>query len=140
VTGAGIGVLQASSAAATSNLYLLAPRGSIDFGTAGVRASGNLNVIATIIFNQSNGTFGGTSTGLQTITAPNIGSVSAASNAAGTAAKTAELPTGSVPAQSPDSIFLVEVIGYGGGDSSQQAPSDESDQGGQKDKEKSVQK
>lgn len=34
VTGAGIAVLQTSSAATTSNLYLLAPRGTVDAGTA----------------------------------------------------------------------------------------------------------
>jgi hypothetical protein len=136
VTGAGIGVLQASSAATISNLYLLAPRGSVNAGTAGLRISGNLSIIAPIILNASNITVGGTTTGVPTVAAPNVGALSAASNAAGTAAKTAELPTGSTPAQAPDSIFLVEVVGYGGGDGSQQVPPDENDK---KDKEKSGQ-
>jgi filamentous hemagglutinin family protein len=132
VTGAGIGVLKTSSAATTSNLYLLAPHGTVNAGTAGLRISGNLSIIATVVLNASNITVGGTTTGVPTVTAPNIGALSAASNAAGTAAKTAELPAGSVGAQAPDSIFVVEVVGYGGGSGSEQAPSDEKEKSEQK--------
>ena len=54
VTGAGIATLQASSFAQSSTVYLMAPRGEIDFGTAGVRSSGDLVVIAPVIANASN--------------------------------------------------------------------------------------
>lgn len=115
VTGAGIGTLQASSKAAASQLYLLAPRGTIDFGTAGVRASGSAVFVAPIIANASNFQVQGSTTGIPTVAVPNIGALTAGSNTAGAAAKTAETPT-ATGARRQGSIWIVEVIGYGGGD------------------------
>lgn len=115
VTGAGIGTLQASSKAAASQLYLLAPRGTIDFGTAGVRASGSAVFVAPVIANASNFQVQGSTTGIPTVSVPNIGALTAGSNTAGAAAKTAETPT-ATGARRQGSIFIVEVIGYGGGD------------------------
>lgn len=112
VTGAGIGTLQASTAARASELYLLAPRGTIDFGTAGVRASGSAVFVAPIIANASNFQVQGSTTGIPTISVPNIGALTAGSNTAGAAAKTAETPTASGPSKRA-SIWIVEVIGYG---------------------------
>ncbi len=136
VTGAGIGVLKSSSEAATSNLYLLAPHGTIDAGDAGIRVSGNIVLVAPTVLNASNIQIGGSSTGVPTVSAPNVGALTAASSTAGTAAKTTELPTNSVGAQGPDSIIIFEVLGHGGaGDSGQDQPS--SDQNDQNDKNKS---
>ncbi|WP_445221044.1 filamentous hemagglutinin family protein [Bradyrhizobium sp. Pa8] len=115
VTGAGIGTLQASSSAAASQLYLLAPRGTIDFGTAGVRASGSAVFVAPVIANASNFQVQGSTTGIPTVSVPNIGALTAGSNTAGAAAKSAETPT-ATGARRQGSIFIVEVIGYGGGD------------------------
>lgn len=115
VTGAGIGTLQASSKAAASQLYLLAPRGTIDFGTAGVRASGSAVFVAPVIANASNFQVQGSTTGIPTVSVPNIGALTAGSNTAGAAAKTAETPT-ATGARRQGSIWIVEVIGYGGGD------------------------
>lgn len=115
VTGAGIGTLQASTKAAASQLYLLAPRGTIDFGTAGVRASGSAVFVAPVIANASNFQVQGSTTGIPTVSVPNIGALTAGSNTAGAAAKTAETPT-ATGARRQGSIFIVEVIGYGGGD------------------------
>lgn len=121
VTGAGIAVLQTSSAATTSNLYLLAPRGTVDAGTAGIRASGNLVVAAVQVVNAFNVKVGGSTTGVSTVSVPNLGALSAASNAAGAAAKSAETPTGSGGGTDRASVFIVEVVGYGGGDGSSEA-------------------
>ncbi|WP_426426237.1 filamentous haemagglutinin family protein [Bradyrhizobium genosp. A] len=124
VTGAGIAVLQTSSAATTSNLYLLAPRGTVDAGTAGIRVSGNLIVAAVQVVNAFNVKVGGTTTGVQVFSVPNVGALSAASNAAGAAAKSAETPTASGGGSDRASVFIVEVVGYGGGDgNSEAAPS-----------------
>jgi hypothetical protein len=123
VTGAGIGVLQTSSVAQKSNLDLFAPHGTVDAGSAGLRSSGDLTIIAPVVLNASNISVGGTTTGVPTVAAPNLGALTAASGAAGAAAKTAELPTGSVGNRDPDSIIMVEVVGYGGGqDQSQTCP------------------
>ena len=121
VTGAGIAVLQTSSAATTSNLYLLAPRGTVDAGTAGIRVSGNLVVAAVQVVNAFNVKVGGSTTGVSTVSVPNLGALSAASNAAGAAAKSTETPTGSGGGTDRASVFIVEVVGYGGGDGSSEA-------------------
>ncbi|KQT03020.1 MULTISPECIES: filamentous haemagglutinin family protein [unclassified Bradyrhizobium] len=115
VTGAGIGTLKASDVAASSNLYLLAPRGTIDFGTAGVQSSGDAVFVAPVVANFGNASVQGTSTGVPTISVPNIGALTAGSNTAGAAAKTGDAPTAG-GASKPASIFIVEVIGYGGSD------------------------
>lgn len=115
VTGAGIGTLKASNVAQASNLYLLAPRGTIDFGTAGVQSSGDAVIVAPVVANFGNASVQGTSTGVPTISVPNIGALTAGSNTAGAAAKTADTPTAGGSSK-PASIFIVEVIGYGGGD------------------------
>lgn len=123
VTGAGIGTLKASSVAVASNLYLLAPRGTIDFGTAGVQSSGDAVFVAPVVANFGNSSVQGSTTGVPTISVPNIGALTAGSNTAGAAAKTAETPTAGGNSK-PASIFIVEVIGYGGGDGQGEQPDD----------------
>jgi hypothetical protein len=124
VTGSGIGTLQASSFAQASNLYLLAPRGTIDFGTAGARASGNAVFVAPVISNATNVQVQGTTTGIPVVSVPNVGALTSGSNTAGAAAKSADSPTASGN-RDQASIFMVEVVGYGGGDGqSQPAPDD----------------
>jgi filamentous hemagglutinin family protein len=123
VSGAGIGTLKTSTAAAAANLYLLAPRGKIDFGSAGVRASGNLVVVAPVVVNSSNAAVAGTTTGVAVISVPNIGALTSGSNTAGASTKSAEAPT-AAGGRDQASIFIVEVIGYGGGDGQNQAPAD----------------
>lgn len=113
VSGAGIAVVQSSKLAAKSNAYLLAPRGTVDAGEAGIRVSGNLTIAAVQVVNAGNIQVGGTATGIPTITAPNIGALSAASNTAGAAAKSAEPPTAGGN-NDRASVFIVEVVGYGG--------------------------
>lgn len=122
VTGSGIGTLQASSTAAVSNVYLVAPNGTIDFGTAGVRSSGTLVVVAPVVANSSNATFA-TSNIVPTV---NIAGLTSGSNTAGAAAKSADTATATGPSDRDQaSVFIVEVIGYGGGDNSS-APTDDS--------------
>jgi hypothetical protein len=126
VTGAGIGVLKSTSFASTSTAYLLAPRGIIDFGDAGVRSSGDLVVVAPVVANADNARVGGTSVGIPTVPSADVGSLTAGSNTAAAAART-EGPTGSTGDRGGGaSVFIVEVTGYGGGDSQGQ-PSEEED-------------
>lgn len=115
VSGAGIATLQSSKLARKSNALLLAPRGKVDAGEAGIRVSGNLTIAAVQVVNAGNIQVGGTATGIPTVTAPNIGALSAASNTAGAAAKSAEPPTASGN-NDRASVFIVEVVGYGGSD------------------------
>ena len=70
------------------------------------------------MLNAGNIQVGGTSTGVPVITAPNISALTAASSAAGSAAKT-DTPTGNTATDRP-SIILVEFLGFGGGDGTPQ--------------------
>ncbi|MBC9980744.1 filamentous haemagglutinin family protein [Bradyrhizobium campsiandrae] len=116
VTGAGIATLKASRLAKSSNTYLLAPRGTIDFGTAGVRSSGNLVVVAPVVANASNNSVQGTTTGIPTISVQSVGSATSG-NSATKSTQTSDTPTASGNSN-PASVFIVEVVGYGGGDGS----------------------
>jgi filamentous hemagglutinin family protein len=64
VTGAGIGTLLTVPGSATGDVFLLAPRGDIDAGDAGIRASGNLFVVAQRVLNADNIQVGGKSFGV----------------------------------------------------------------------------
>ena len=120
VSGAGIAVLQTKSFAIKSNAYLLAPRGTVDAGDAGIRVSGNLSILAVQVLNADNIQVGGKASGVPTVQAPNIAGLTSANNTAGAAAKTAT-PTADKPADRP-SVIIVEVVGYGGGDNTDEPP------------------
>lgn len=131
VTGSGIQTLRASRVAKAANIYLVAPRGVIDAGTAGIGGSGVVVVIAPVIANAGNIQAQGGTVGIPTISVPSIGALTAGSNAAGAAAKSADAPTASGNSK-PASIFIVEVIGYGGGDGQGDSSSDKPSSGDDK--------
>jgi hypothetical protein len=102
------------------NLNLIAPVGTIDAGEAGLRASGNANLAARVIVNAANITVAGKTTGIPTIVTPNVAAITAASNAVGSsnsvAQEIAKQQATSTQQQAPQSIIIVEVLGYGGGE------------------------
>jgi hypothetical protein len=117
-TGGGIGVLATVTGVPPGDVDLVAPTGTIDAGDAGIRVSGNLNLAAVQILNASNIQVAGTSAGVPVIAAPNLGSLTAASNtvaAAVNAVENRQQAQNSAPQEVP-SLITVEVIGYGGGD------------------------
>ena len=114
VSGSGIGVLKSTAFSDTSDVYLFAPRGVIDAGDAGVRSSGRAFFIAPVVVNAGSISAAG-GTNLPTVQLPNVGGITAAANSAGGQSKVGETPTAAGNRDSA-SIFLVEVIGYGGGD------------------------
>jgi len=123
-TGGGIGVLAAVEGVKPGNVDLIAPKGFVDAGDAGIRVTGNLNIAAQVVLNSSNISTGGTSTGTVPAapSAPSISSVTSASNSSAAAGATVAKPeTGAAAEQKaaaePLSMITVEVIGYGGGDS-----------------------
>lgn len=127
VSGAGVGTLQTSTTATASNLFLLAPRGIVDPGDAGLRVSGNLVIVAPVVVNTANIQVQGTTSGVPVVAVPNVGALASSSNTAGAAAKSADVPTASGN-RDQASIFMVEVVGYGGGDSQGQSPADDGQQ------------
>lgn len=121
-TGGGIGVLASVKGVAPGSVDLIAPEGTIDAGDAGIRATGNLNIAAAQVLNARNISVGGATTGAPTsgVSAPSLGSISAANNSSAATNSTAAAQT---VAQNRDttskeelpSIITVEVLGYGGG-------------------------
>ncbi len=113
-TGAGIAAFPSKDKSKRlPTVYLEAPRGTVDAGDAGVRSAGDINVAALTIANADNFRASGNVSGLPTLTAPNIGGLTEASNAAGQAAKQLGEPKQNTQAQ--PSIIIVEVLGFGGG-------------------------
>ncbi|MGI9087067.1 MAG: filamentous hemagglutinin family protein [Chthoniobacterales bacterium] len=118
-TGGGIGVLNTVVGVPPGDVDLIAPAGTVDAGDAGIRVAGNLNIAAVQVLNAGNIATGGASVGTPVVAAPNLGGLTAASNAVGaqnaTAAETAPRST-TEAAQTLPSIITVEVLGYGGGE------------------------
>lgn len=131
-TGGGIGVLAAVEGVKPGNVDLIAPKGFVDAGDAGIRVTGNLNIAANTVINAGNISAGGTTTG-SAVTAPAAPSVTAVTTASNTAAATTATPQPATenkqapavtPEAEPPSDYTVQVIGYGGGEASDEEEDD----------------
>ena len=112
VTGAGIATLQTVPNAETGDAVLVAPRGTVDAGDAGIRVSGNLVVAAFSIANADNIQVQGNSVGVPSGVV-NVGALSTASSAAAAAQQAAdEIANRRVPERAA-SMISVEVVGLG---------------------------
>jgi len=112
VTGAGIAVLQTLPASPIGAANLIAPRGTVDAGAAGIRISGNLNIAAFQVLNAFNIQVGGNAVGIPATPPPPVAALTSGNNVAGAAAKAAEPPPQSNSNDQP-SIIVVEVLGFG---------------------------
>ena len=120
VTGAGIATLQTIPGAPTGNVYLIAPRGTVDAGDAGIRVSGNLVVAAAQVLNADNIQVQGTKIGVPIAASVNVGALTSAAAAAGAVSKVAEnmaqQQQNDALSKQP-SIISVQVLGFGDGSS-----------------------
>ncbi|APG06044.1 hypothetical protein BJI69_20500 [Luteibacter rhizovicinus DSM 16549] len=114
VSGAGIATLQTVPDAPEGSVYLMAPRGTVDAGDAGIRVSGNLVVAAAHVANADNVQVKGDSVGLPVVQGVNVGALNAASSAASAATKAAEDVARQQQSDARDrqpSIISVQVMG-----------------------------
>jgi hypothetical protein len=122
-TGGGIGVLAAVEGVKAGSVDLIAPKGYVDAGDAGIQATGNLNIAAQVVLNPGQISAGGDIAGAAPagVSAPSVGAVTSASNSSAAAgatmagAENRQTAAEEKPAEEPLSTITVEVIGYGGG-------------------------
>ncbi|MBN3790718.1 filamentous haemagglutinin family protein [Burkholderia sp. Ac-20353] len=121
VTGAGIATLQTIPGAPVSDANLIAPRGTVDAGDAGIRVSGNLNVAALHVANADNIQVQGKATGIPVVQAVNTGALTAASSAASAAGQMAQdLAKNSAARNQRRWTISVQVEGFGDGGAADQ--------------------
>ena len=115
VTGAGIATLQTIPGAPPGNADLIAPRGTVDAGAAGIRVSGDLNIAALYVANAFNIQVQGTATGIPTAVAVNVGALTSANGASAAvtqiAAQMAQQPP--PPPPSAPTILTIRLLGFG---------------------------
>ncbi|WP_369978650.1 filamentous haemagglutinin family protein [Xanthomonas bundabergensis] len=115
VSGAGIATLRLSADDPRGNAVLVAPRGTVDAGDAGIRASGNLIVASQFVANADNIQVQGDTVGVGTARNVDGGALSAASNAAAAvtdAVGDLAARGTSTPREAP-SVITVQVLGFG---------------------------
>jgi hypothetical protein len=125
-TGGGIGVLASVAGVKAGDVDLVAPKGTVDAGDAGIRSTGNLNIAATTVLNASNVQVGGSTSGVSSgpsVAAPNTSGLTQAGNQTASQNPTTNDPTGGrqrpeqpMVKEEPPSVFEIQVLGYGGGD------------------------
>ncbi len=116
ISGSGIGTIVGFTGVEEGDVNLIAPRGTVNAGDAGVRVSGNLNIAALFVLNANNFQVSGEVKGLPQkeapLTALKLDTGDSSQKAVADAAKDATQSGKSQQA----SIIIVEVLGYGGGD------------------------
>jgi hypothetical protein len=111
VTGAGIAAFPAKPGNPSPVVTLVAPRGTVDAGDAGIRVSGDLFIAAQAVANADNIQVSGKAVGLPPKPVTNL-TLTTASTAATEAAQIAT----TMRAQVPQTTVEVEVTGFGGTD------------------------
>lgn len=115
-SGSGIGVLVTDPTISAGNVDLIAPRGTVNAGEAGIRSQGNLFIAALNIRGADNIATQGQVVGVPVTTAPAAGLTSLRSNTDVANAMQSTLDAWQADAEKRNgalSTFTVEVIGYG---------------------------
>jgi hypothetical protein len=116
VTGAGIAAFEPAPGVPAPDVFLVAPRGTVDAGAAGVRVAGNLFVAAFQVANSSNFSVSGTTVGVPGSAAVNVAAQTSGSTAAAAASQMAQaVSSNSNENGTEESVITVDVMGYAGG-------------------------
>jgi filamentous hemagglutinin family protein len=119
VSGAGIGTIQSTPDAPVASATLIAPRGTVNAGDAGLRSSGDLAIVALRVLNAANISVAGAVSGVPQVNSVNLGALESANSTAGGAAQAAEdsiASAGRAAQAAPralPSLITVEVLGFG---------------------------
>ncbi len=112
--------MQTIPGAPVGSVYLVAPRGTVDAGDAGIRVSGNLYVAAAQVLNADNIQVQGKSTGVPVVASVDTGALTAATSAASAATQMAQNlvrnNASGVPQRHWTITVQVEGFGDAGGD------------------------
>lgn len=114
VSGAGIAAFTPAVGVEAPDVFLIAPRGTVDAGDAGVRVAGNLFVAAAAVANADNFQVGGASIGVVSSPVVDAGAVAASNAASAAATEAAQAATSGQNNEQRVQIF-VDVQGYAGG-------------------------
>lgn len=121
VSGSGIGVLLTRDDIAPGDVDLIAPRGEVNAGDAGIRSAGNLTIAALRVVGADNIQVGGVSAGVP-VAAPAAAPAAPASSIADVAKSTEQVTRGIAEAAQAGqdlaeafrpTFITVEVLGYG---------------------------
>ncbi|MDB5970427.1 MAG: filamentous hemagglutinin [Hydrocarboniphaga sp.] len=112
VSGAGIATLQTVPDGPAGSANLIAPRGTVDAGDAGIRVSGNLNIAALQVANADNIQVSGNSVGVPS-SVVNTAALGAASSAAAAANDAAQDLARSRAPDDAATMITVDVLGFG---------------------------
>jgi len=120
VSGAGIGTIRSTPDAPAASASLIAPRGTVNAGDAGLRASGNLDILALLVLNAANIAVSGNVSGVPEANAVNISALESTSSTGGQAARIADESVaaaanrgGQAGVRTMPSLVTVEVLGFG---------------------------
>jgi uncharacterized protein (DUF1501 family) len=112
VSGAGIAAFEPAAGVAPPDVFLIAPRGTVDAGDAGVRVAGDLFIAALAVANAENFSVGGTSFGIPGAAAVDVAATTSASSAAAAATQAAQNFAGTRNTEGAPSVITVELLGY----------------------------
>jgi hypothetical protein len=112
VSGAGIAAFEPAPGVPAPDVFLIAPRGTVDAGDAGVRVAGDLFIAALAVANAENFSVGGTSFGIPGAAAVDVAAETSASAASAAATQAAQSFAGAHTNDTAPSIITVDVIGY----------------------------
>jgi len=112
VSGAGIGAFAPDASGLAPDVFLMAPRGTVDAGDAGVRSAGNVFIAAFQVANADAIQAQGTISGAGGPAAVNVSAQSSGDAASAAAAQAAQAASGAQnePIQRP--FIIVDVLGF----------------------------